>query len=219
MIKAVIFDKDGVLMLTEEIYFNAFRDAVKKYGGNKEYTWEDHYSYIGTPTTETFFAVRKKYGLTVSFDEFADTYRGIYRKTIEEEGLQSIAGVKELLDSLKKENIPFAIGTGSTAKSTELTLKKTGLLRYFDIAVTADDVAKGKPDPETFILAAKKLGIELHDCVVIGDSINDVLAAKSAGMKMIAITDKSYIEDPDLASPDLEVKEFKDITIEMIKSL
>ncbi len=219
MIKAVIFDKDGVLMLTEEIYFRAFRDTVKKYGGNKEFTWEDHYHYIGTPTSETFFAVREKYGLTVSFDEFVETYRRGYRKIIEEEGLKSPTGVKELLDSLKKENIPFAIGTGGGAKSTELTLRKAGLFEYFNIFVTADDVANGKPDPETFFLAAKKLGVKPDDCVVIGDAINDVLAAKSAGMKMIAITDKSYIEDPNLASPDLEVKEFKEITIEMIKSL
>lgn len=219
MIKAVIFDKDGVLILTEEIYFRAFRDAVKKYGGNKEFTWEDHYYYIGTPTSETFFAVREKYGLTVSFDEFVEVYRSDYRKIIEEEGIKSVEGVRELLDSLKKENIPFAIGTGSNAKGSEFTLKKGGLFEDFDVVITADDVAKGKPNPETFLLAAKKLGVNPSECVVIGDAINDVLAAKSAGMKMIAITDKSYIEDRDLASPDLEVKEFKDITIQMIKSL
>ena len=219
MIKAVIFDKDGTLMLTEEIYFRTFRDAVKKYGGKREYVWEDHVNYIGTPTTETFLDVRKKFGLTTSFDEFAQTYREGYKKAFEEEGLVPVEGVKELLDTLKKEKIPFAIGTGSVAKSTEFTLRKAGLFEYFDIIVTASDVAKGKPDPETFLLTAKKLRVNPHECLVIGDAINDVLAAKSAGMKIIAITDKSYIEDPDLASPDLEVKEFKDITIEMIKSL
>lgn len=219
MAKAVIFDKDGVLVLTEEIYFRAFRDSVKKFGGTKEFTWEHHYYYIGVPTSETFFAIRNEYGLTVNFDEFVEDYRNGYRRIIKEEGLKAVDGVEKMLLELKGESIPFGIGTGGGRKSTELTLKKARIFEYFKVIVTADDVSQGKPHPETFLLAAKKLGVNPHDCVVIGDAINDVLGAKSAGMKMIAITDKSYIEDPELASPDLEVKKFSDITVDMIKSI
>lgn len=219
MAKAVIFDKDGVLVLTEEIYFRAWRDSMHKFGTKKEFKWEHHYQYIGVPTSETFFSIRNEYGLTVSFDEFVKDYRNGYREIFEKEGLNSVEGVESMLKNLKTQNIPYAIGTGGGFKSTRLTLKKAGIEKYFDVIVTADDVSQGKPHPETFLMAAEKLGINPHDCVVIGDSINDVLGAKSAGMKMIAITDKSYIEDPDLASPDLEVKKFSDITIEMIKSI
>ncbi len=218
MIKAVIFDKDGVLVLTEEIYFRAWRDAMKKFGANKEFTWEHHYQYIGVPNSETFFAIREEYGMRVSYDEFVNDYRNRYREIFEIEGLEAVKGVRELLDALKKENIPFAISTAGSLKSSEMILRKVGIFDYFKIIVTSDDYSRGKPDPEPFLLAAKKLGVNPHECVVIGDAINDVLAAKSAGMKVIAITDKSYIEDPELASPDLEVKEFKEITLEMIKS-
>lgn len=219
MIEAIILDKDGVLVLTEEIYFRAFRDSVKKFGGNKDFIWEHHYQYIGVPTSETFFAIRKEYGLTVNFEEFVGDYRRGYRVIIDREGLAAAPGVVAFLEKLKKEKIPFAIGTGGRRESTKQILERTGLYKYFSIIITADDVAQGKPHPETFLLAAQDLNVRPHNCVVIGDSINDVLGAKSAGMKVIAITDKSYIEDPNLASPDLEVKKFSDITINMIKSL
>jgi len=219
MLEAVIFDKDGVLVLTEEVYFRAFRDTVKKFGGEPEFKWDDHYYYIGVPTSETFFAVREKYGLRVNLDTFVEEYRREYRRIFEEEGLSATDGVEEFLTLLKQEKIKYAVGTGGARQSTELTLKKAGIYDYFNVIITADDVARGKPDPETFFLAAKGLGADPRGCVVIGGSINDVLAAKSAGMSVIAITDKSYIKDPSLASPDLEVKAFKEITVEMVKSL
>jgi len=219
MIKAVIFDKDGVLMFTEEAYYRAFRDSLKKFGNGKEFTWENHCEYVGVPTSETFFVLRGKYGVRVSYDEFVDDYRAGYNRIFEEEGLKRPDGVTELLDRLQAENIPFAIGTGGSRPGTEKSLLRTGLRDYFDVIITATEVVKGKPDPETFMKAAEQLGVDFKECVVIGDSINDVLAAKSAGMKMIAITDKSYSKDPALASPDIEVKKFNDITLEMIKSL
>jgi HAD superfamily hydrolase (TIGR01509 family) len=219
MIEAIIFDKDGVLMLTELIYHRAYQDALRHFGAKGEYTWEEHRKRNGMPTSETFLMLRNKFGLTISLDDFLLEYRKRYTDIIMSEGLVVPEGVRELLFELKKNNMPISIATGGSRKSTNLTLEKTGLTSEFEIVVTSDEVAKGKPDPEIFLLAAERMGIEAHKCLVIGDSINDVLGAKAAGMKAIAITDDFYSRDPELALPDIEVKEFKEITLEMIKSL
>ena len=219
MIEAVIFDKDGVLMLTELIYHKAYQDALRHFGARGEYTWEEHRKRSGMRTSETFLVLRKKFGLTISLDEFIPEYRKRYTDLIMAEGLTVPEGVRELLFALKKINMPISIATGGSRKSTDLTLEKTGLASEFEIVVTSDDVAKGKPDPEIFLLAAKRMGVPPHKCLVIGDSINDVLGAKAAGMKVIAITDDFYSRDPELALPDIEVNEFKEITLEMLKSI
>ena len=219
MIEAVIFDKDGVLMLTELIYHRAYQDAIRHFGAEGEYDWETHRKRNGTPTSETFLMLRKKFGLTISLDEFLAEYRKRYTDLFMSEGLVVPEGVREMISELKKIHMPISIATGGSRKSTSLTLEKTGLAGEFEIVVTSDEVAKGKPDPEIFLLAAERMGVTPHKCLVIGDSINDVLGAKAAGMKVIAITDDFYSRDPELASPDLEVKEFKEITLEMIKSI
>lgn len=220
MIEAIIFDKDGVLMLTELIYHRSYQETLTYFGVNgAEYDWDVHSRMNGTPTSERFLFLKKMFGLKISFDEFLPEYRKRYTDIIMSEGLTVPEGVRELIGVLKEANMPIAIATGGSRESTAMTLEKTKLTGLFEAVITSTDVAKGKPDPEIFFLAAQRMGVPPHNCLVIGDSINDVLGAKSAGMKVIAITDKSYIEDPELASPDLEVKEFKEITLEMIKSL
>lgn len=219
MIKAVIFDKDGVLMLTEPIYHRAFQDILKKYDAKGVYTWEQHRKVSGKPTTEVILALKEMFGLKFSVDEFIVEYRNRYKTIFIEDGLEVPQGVRELLTALKKKGMPVAIATGASRESTNLTLEKTGLASEFSVVCTSSDVAKGKPDPEIFLLAAERLGVNPHNCLVIGDSVNDVLGAKAAGMKVIAITDKSYSRDPLLASPDLEVQSMKEITLETIQSL
>lgn len=219
MAEAVIFDKDGVLMLTETVWHRAFQDTLKLYGIDKEYTWEEHQKISGKPTFEVVENLRKEYGLTAPIHEYVEKYRARYKEIFREDGVEVPEGVKELLKKLKEEDIKVAIGTGSSRESCDLTLEKTGLAEFFDVVITSSDVAQSKPHPETFLLAARGINMQPDQCVVIGDSINDVLGARSAGMKVIAITDKSYIEDPELASPDLEVKGFKEITVEMIKNV
>lgn len=220
MINAVIFDKDGVLMLTEDIYYQAHLLTLDYFGvDGKKYTWKMHAQRSGTPTSERFLFLKNKFDLKMSFDKYYLQYKKRYLENMIERGLIVPDGVFNLLNYFKKVKMPIAVATGGVRENASLTLEKTNLIDFFDVVVTSSDVAKGKPDPETFLLAASRLGVNPKDYVVIGDSVNDVLGAKAAGMKMIAITDKSYSEDPLLASPDIEVKEFKEITIDMIKSL
>lgn len=219
MIKAVIFDKDGVLMITEPIYFKYYKASIKYFGGIGNYTWDLHKSFTGYTSAEKFEVIKKKFKLKVSLDEFLKEYRSRYFEVINKEGIEVPKGVKEFLELLKRKKIKRAVGTGGHGINVKLTLTKTGLIDNFDVIITADDVAKGKPDPETFLLAAKKLGVKPKDCVVVGDSLNDVLGGKSAGMKVIAIVDPEYSEDPALASPDLEVSSLSEVTFEKLNSL
>jgi len=218
VLKAVIFDKDGVLMLTETIYHKAYQDILAQFGIKKEYTWDMHRKRNGMPTAETFFYLKKEFGFKISLGDFLPVYRNRYTELMQD-GLVVPDGVHELLDSLKMANIPVAIATGGSRESTDMTLEKTGLAEYFDIVITSSDVANGKPDPEIFLLAAKRLGIKAHNCLVIGDSVNDILGGKAAGMKVIGLIDRSYSRDTALAVPDIEVVSMKEITIEMMKEL
>jgi HAD superfamily hydrolase (TIGR01549 family) len=217
-LKAVIFDKDGVLINSEQIYFQAYKDSINKFSGT-EFTWEDHMKYMGTSVADRFGVIRKKYKLRVSLDVFKNDYRSNFKKIAQARGIYVLPGVKMLLNSLKKSGIKYAIVTGSSRETAQFTLSMARLYDKFETIVTADDVAKGKPDPEPFILAAKKLGVNNHECLAVGDSINDTLGAKSAGMKVLAVTDANYSEDLELAVPDLMVSSLAGVTIEKLKSL
>lgn len=217
--KAVIFDKDGILMHTEPIYFDAYAGTIKYFGGLKEYSWELHKGYMGFLSNEKFLKIKKEFDLDIPWDIFTEEYRRRYLETIESDGLSAASGIRELLGLLKEEGVKVAVATGSSRNNTTFTLAKTGLNKEFDVVITADDLTKGKPDPEPFLLAAERLGVEPHECVVVGDSINDVLAGKSAGMKVIAVVDSEYSADPSLARPDLEVNSLAEITMERLKEL
>ncbi|MEX2007280.1 MAG: HAD family phosphatase, partial [Candidatus Levyibacteriota bacterium] len=187
--KAVIFDKDGVLMLTEPLYHRAYQGALDHFGAIGLYDWDTHRKRNGMPATETYFFLRKKYKVKASLPDFLAEFRKRYKKFMMSEELEVPEGVRELLSALKKADIKVAIATSGHRESTAMTLEKTRLSEEFGTIITSDDVAKGKPDPEIFLLAAERLGVSPKECLVIGDSINDVLGAKSAGMKVIAITD------------------------------
>lgn len=217
--KAVIFDKDGVLMHTEKIYFQAYHDTILFFGGSGTYSWEDHKKFMGALSSERFLFIRKKFHLPVSFDEFMSEYRKRYYELFDTQGIKVIEGISDFIELLKANGIKLAVFTGSSRKNTEFTLKKVNLSAEFDAIVTADDVSQGKPHPEGFLLAAKLLKVEPADCVVIGDSGNDVIAAKDAGMRVIALVDENYIRDPELAKPDLEVDSLKEINVQSLQAL
>lgn len=218
-LQGVIFDKDGVLMNSEPIYFRAYKDALTHFDSTKEYAWDIHKQFMGTSGAEKFEKIKNEFDIKVSLDEFRHFYRNRFLEIIESEGLTPEDGIDNLISELENEKIKYAIGTGSGKVASDLTLLKSGLKEKFDIVVTADDVVQGKPDPETFLLAAKRLDIQPHDCVVIGDSINDFLAAKSAGMKIVGVVDENYLEDPSLAVPDIKVRLLKEIDLKLLKSL
>lgn len=216
-VKAVIFDKDGVLMDTEDVYISAWQAIVNHFGNKSKYSKKEHIPNMGLQAEITVDKLRRTHGLLGGTQEILAFYRKFYGNIFETVGLDPMEGIVDLLDVLKERKIKMGVATSAGRKSTALTLRKAGILSYFDVVVTREDVSKGKPDPEVFTRNAQLLKVEPHEALVIGDSDNDRLGAKKAGIKFIFITDRKNSYESEI--PDLVVPSIKNLTLEILQSL
>lgn len=217
MLKAVIFDFDGVITDSEMLHLRAFNEALVPYGINIKK--EDYYSeYLGLTDRDLLKTLFEKGILKTEASELEKILKqkkAIFAKLAKSES-QIIDGVREFLQLLSENKIPMAICSGALLGEIELILNQTGLRKYFETIVSAQDVAKGKPDPEGFVLALKKLkennsSIEPQDCIVIEDSRWGLEAAKAAGMKTVAVTN-SY-DEKELSAADKITDNLSKLTI------
>jgi len=124
----------------------------------------------------------------------ADRKEEIYREIITQNGIAPLKGVKELLTSLKSQNIRCSIGSSTPRKNIKTVINIIGLSNYFDAITAAEDVSNGKPDPEVFLKASKKIGIAPENCIVFEDAHVGIQAALAAEMKVIAVATTHKID-------------------------
>ena len=117
-----------------------------------------------------------------------DEKENIYKELVDEEGVNLVDGARQLLQHLQEKKLPLAVGTSAPTKNADYLLEKAGIRSYFDGVVTAEDVERGKPDPEVFLKAAQSLGVEPAKCVVFEDAAAGIKAAKAGGMYVVALT-------------------------------
>ncbi len=188
MIKGVIFDLDGVLVSTDELHYEAWSKLARELNINN-YTKEDNKAQKGVSRMESLEIVLKKGNLDYSDKEkelLADRKNNYYVEMLDSlEDSAVLKDVKEALEMLKIRGIK--IGVGSASKNTPLILEKTGLSPSIDAVSCGIDVTKSKPDPEVFLVAARKLCLPPKECLVVEDSFAGVVAAKAAGMKSLAV--------------------------------
>jgi beta-phosphoglucomutase-like phosphatase (HAD superfamily) len=222
MLKAVIFDFDGVIADSEPLHYQAINKTITKYDIQvpKEKYWDD---YLGYTDIDCFRAISKDYKLELDdnmlgrlvnekFLIFEELVRG---------GTTIIDGVTVFVKMLKGDKVPFAICSGALAADIELMLEGTEIKSLFDVIVSADDVEKGKPDPEGFIKTLERLNEKILDqilpaeCVVIEDSHWGLEAARAAGMKTIAVANtypKQHLQDyADLVTERLDLVSLDDL--------
>ena len=216
MLKAVIFDKDGVLVDTETLIIASIDATLHKFGSNRPYNVADRVKHGGMPAQTTFPLLAKEYSLIGEIEEMIRHYQDFYTQLIEEKGVAVFEGVKELLADLQINGIKLGIGTGSPKFRAEMTM--ADLRPFFEAVITSDQVENPKPAPDTFLLAAEKLGVIPSECVVIGDAKNDANGARDAGMKFIfrsSLAPKDVLE----FEPDLTVSKMTELNFEKIKNL
>jgi len=131
--------------------------------------------------------------------------------------IKPLEGAVELVMGLKKAGFELAIGSSTPKKNIEVVLESIGLAEVFHVRVGAEDVSRGKPDPEVFLKAAELIGVRPERCVVIEDAVAGIKAAKNAGMKAIAVTTTHPRER--LAEADIIVERIADVTVDMIEEL
>lgn len=181
-----IFDMDGVLIDSGAWHRAAWEALLREIGvrPSEPDFWR---LTIGRPSEEAMPLVL---GRRLSDHEnwrLARRKRDLYLE-LAQQGTPAVAGVRAFVDGLAKAGVPRAVGTSASRRDVDRLLGDVGLRHHFDVVVTSEDVALGKPDPEVYVLAARRLRVAPGACVVFEDSIVGIHAALRAGMRAIGVT-------------------------------
>ncbi|WP_179188125.1 HAD family hydrolase [Kiloniella majae] len=191
---AVVFDMDGLLIDSEAIYLRASVDAAKELGF--ALSEELYKSVVGLTMQAGEDIIRKGMGNDFPFDEFNSKMHEL----LEIEFARHVplkTGAEELLTLLAERNLPVAVATSTSRRRAESHLTHAGVIPYFSTIVTSGDVTRGKPDPEPYLLATKRLGVSPKSCLALEDSHNGVRSAHGAGLQTIMV--------PDMLAPTDEI--------------
>jgi HAD superfamily hydrolase (TIGR01509 family) len=185
VISAGIFDMDGVLLDSEPLHHAAVNEILAA-EGHAAVSFADYSRYLGTTDEYTWDDLIHRYGLQKPLSSYRDRFNAVilghYR------GHSTIApGVQALLDTLKAHGLPLAVASSSRQAWVETCLAALGIRRYFDVLVAGDMVARGKPDPAIYLLAARRLGTPPQECFAVEDSPKGIAAALAAGMLTVAV--------------------------------
>ncbi len=182
---ALIFDLDGTLADSNPAHLEAWTRACKAFG--IEYPRDKFYYFAGLSSLKIAEEILEAYGKKkeISPDELSA------RKETEFDSLQEmVKPIEPVLQIVRYfyGKLPMAVGTGRLKASTFKTLDHLGLTRYFDVVIAADDVKHHKPEPETFLLCARKMNVRPEECLVFEDAERGLEAARKAGMEVIDVT-------------------------------
>jgi len=223
MLKAVIFDFDGVITDSEILHFRSFNDILSAH--DVRIATEDYYRlYLGLSDRDFFHALIEKGILKLEEDQVSCLVKDkkvVYERLAQNEG-EIIEGVRPLLDHLAEQAVPMAICSGALLPEIELILEQARLRHHFKTIVSADQVTRSKPDPEGFLLTLQRLNGMVHpiaaaECVVFEDSHWGIEAANRAGMRTIAVTN-SYPADQ-LGMADQTVDRLDQVTVTDLQQL
>ncbi|MGR5237510.1 HAD family hydrolase [Vibrio alfacsensis] len=194
--QAAIFDMDGLLLDTERVCMQIFKEACEVQ--NLPFHEQVYLSIIGRNAAGIEAIFRKAYGDDLK--RLHQEWRTRYNAVVQHQAIPVKDGVIELLEWLKSQGIPIAVATSTVNEIAKKKLELAGLSEYFDNLTTGCEVTHGKPDPEIYLLAAQRLSANPLQCLAFEDSNNGVRAAVAANMVTYQI--------PDLVEPCEEVRGF-----------
>src|SRR4030067_95564 len=212
MIRAVIFDMDGVIAETEYVHIEAEKQTMLKYG--VRISEDELHEYTGTTAKLMFTKLIRKYDLDTTFEEMFRVKEKVLFELLEE-GVQPTKGVVDLLLELRKRKVKLAVASSSHRKMIEYVFKKLEITDLFDSVVGAEDIKRSKPDPEIFQISAKRLKVKAEECLVVEDSKLGVEAAKRAGMKCLGYVNPSSGKQ-NLSKADLVTDDFRRLDVKKL---
>lgn len=210
--EAVLWDMDGVIADTGSYHCRAWQEVFGKRRVN--FTEEDFRRHFGQ-RNDTI--IRETMGDNISPEELdiiAGEKEETYRRLVAD-NIKSLPGAIELIKSLDEHGLKSAIASSAPPENIQIILRGLDIQDCFQAIVWGSEVAEGKPSPQVFLLAAKKLGSKPSNCVVIEDAVTGVAAAKRAGMKCVAVTNshpRSSLKEADLIVDTLEVVHVPDLS-------
>lgn len=199
---SVIFDLDGTLVDSEPNYYESGRRTLARHGV-RDFTWEEHARFIGIGTLETLEILRDRYALAAPVEELLAEQNAVYLE-LARTGTEAFPEMRAFVERLHAARVPMAVASGSSLEAIDAVLAGTGLDALLTTVVSAEEVAHGKPAPDVFLEAARRLGAEPADCVVVEDAAPGALAARAAGMACVAVPYVAQTaHDPAFAGADL----------------
>jgi HAD superfamily hydrolase (TIGR01509 family) len=182
---SVVFDLDGTLVDSEPNYYEAGRQTLAEYGV-PGFTWCEHERYVGVSTLETARLWKREYGLAAPVDELLAATNRRYLE-LARTATRVYPEMRKFVELLATEGVPMAVASGSSPEAIDAILSGTGLDAFLRTVVSADEVPRGKPAPDVFLEAARRLGAAPAACVVLEDAAPGAAAAHAAGMRCLAI--------------------------------
>ena len=185
---AVILDMDGLMLDTEHLYKSAWQRAASQLG----YPLDDafYFTLVGRTNTAGETALAERFGPQFPLADFRDLWARLWREDVAASGIPRKPGLNELLDYLAAKKVPVAVATSSDQEYAAFSLGAAGLdLRRFTHVVTGEQVEKGKPAPDIYLEAARRLEVEPARCLALEDSDAGILAASQAGMIAVMVPD------------------------------
>lgn len=222
MLKGVIFDLDGTIALTQQLHELAYAAVFKKFG--IDYTRSEDFYEAGIGGDHTFKVIFGKHGVqNFNLEECKTDKRNVYAEILEgaiqNNEVKPVSGIGEFLRYLQTAGIPFIVASGNRFEFVEKTLLAVGLREYFTDIITNKDVKRGKPDPEIFLTAAKRIKCSPVDCMVFEDAWSGITAAKKAGMYCVALATLGSEEILFKSGADLVIRDYFDPRLKTIFDL
>jgi len=216
MIRAVLFDFDGVVVDSEPVHFRTFMHYLKPLGISvSERRW--YRDFAGTGSKNIFTVLLNGAGIMdeKTIDDYVEKRKRYYGGLVEKGEVRAVEGIREFLKLLRKRKIKTAVVSGGHPENIKSALSVLGLSGYFDAVIGSGDYEKRKPHPDAFLTAAEKLGVKPKECLAVEDSFSGFTSARNAGMKVV------LVESPALGAIDARqaaavIKDFRKFPVELL---
>ena len=215
VIEAVVFDLDGVLLASEEVWDEVREEYVRERGGR--YDEEIQRAMMGMSSTEWSRYLHETAGVP---DEPETINEDVVRRMLAAY-LTHLPLIDGAVDAVKRlaTNYPLGLASSSNREIIDTVLDVAGIADCFKATVSSEEVAQGKPAPDVYLEAARRLGVDPTRCAAIEDSHGGIRSAKAAGMRVLAIPNPTYPPDDEaLALADVTLRSLDDLTSEKITS-
>jgi HAD superfamily hydrolase (TIGR01509 family) len=213
---AVVFDLDGVLIDSEQVWDAAREDLVRERGG----TWDERATtdMMGMSSKEWSSYMHDRLGVPMTPAEINDDVVRRVASTYEH-GLPLLPHALETVRELAAR-WPLGLASSSNRPIIDLVLERAGVRACFAAVVSSEEVANGKPAPDVYLAAARELDVDPKDCAAVEDSTNGIKSAVAAGMRTIAVPNRQFRPDDDvLASAAVVASSLAEVTVDLVASL
>lgn len=188
MIKAILFDMDGVLIEAKEWHYEALNKALDLFG--MPISRHDHLTtFDGLPTRTKLRMLSIERGLPDPLHEFINDLKQQYTTEMVHTLCKPRFAQERALSALKAKGYKLAVCSNSVRNTVHLMMDCAGLAPYLDTQISNEDVSKGKPDPEMYLKAMAEFGLQPHECLILEDNENGIRAARASGAHLLIIKD------------------------------